>query len=50
MYLTLARDAAGGAANEQWIVDLHDKALATASDADRKAAVAMLEDYLRERN
>ncbi len=50
MYLTLARDAAGGAANEQWIVDLHAKALATASDADRKAAVAMLEDYLRERN
>jgi uncharacterized protein len=50
MYLTLARDAAGGGANEQWIIDSQSKALATASEAERKAAVALLEDYLRERN
>ncbi|WP_424360496.1 tetratricopeptide repeat protein [Methylocystis parvus] len=51
MYLTLARDAvAGGGANEQWIIDSHAKALASASEGDRKAAVALLEDYLRERN
>jgi TPR repeat protein len=51
MYLTLARDAvAGGGANDQWIIDSHAKALAAASESDRKAAVALLEDYLRERN
>lgn len=51
MYLTLARDAAaGGGVNEQWIVDSHAKALATANEAERKAAVALLEDYLRERS
>ncbi len=50
MYLTLARDAAAGAAGDQWIVDLYAKALSAASEADRKAAVAMLEGYLRERN
>lgn len=50
MYLTLARDAVAGSASEQWIVDLHAKALAAASEADRRAAVAMLEDYLRERD
>lgn len=50
MYLTLARDAANGAASEQWIVDLHAKALNAASEADRRAAVAMLEDYLRRQN
>jgi TPR repeat protein len=49
MYLTLARDAAGGPP-DQWIVELHAKALDAASEADRKAAVTMLEGYLRERN
>jgi hypothetical protein len=51
MYLTLARDAvAGGGANEQWIVEAHAKALAAAKEEDRKAAIALLEDYLRARN
>ncbi len=50
MYLTLARDAVSGNAGEQWIVDLQAKALAAADERDRKAAVSMLEDYLRERN
>lgn len=50
MYLTLARDSVAGAPAEQWIVDLHAKALAAASEDDRKAAVAMLETYLRDHN
>jgi len=50
MYLTLARESASNAAGDRWIVDLHDKALAVASEADRKSAVAMLENYLRNRN
>jgi hypothetical protein len=50
MYLTLARDSVAGGSNEQWIVDLHAKALSAASEQDRRAAVAMLEGYLRERN
>ncbi len=45
MYLTLARDAAANAPSEHWIVDLHARALKAASDADRKAAIAMLGDY-----
>lgn len=50
MYLTLARDAAAGGSGEEWIVELHAKALEAASETDRRSAVAMLEDYLRERN
>jgi uncharacterized protein len=49
MYLTLAREAASGSSTDQWIIDSHDKALASASDAERKAAVAMLESYLKHR-
>lgn len=47
MYLTLARESATGGPSDQWIVDLHAKALASASEADRRAAVSMLEDYLK---
>ena len=50
MYLTLARDSAAGSGANRWISDLHAKALSAASDADRKAAVALLEDYLRRRD
>ncbi len=50
MYLTLARDAVAGGAGDQWIVDSHARALASANESDRKAAVALLEDYLRARN
>jgi TPR repeat protein len=50
MYLTLAREAAGDRASDQWIVELHSRALARASDADRKAAVDMLEYYLTRRD
>lgn len=47
MYLTLAREAASERAGDQWIVELHSKALTAATDADRKAAVDMLEYYLK---
>lgn len=51
MYLTLARDAvAESGANDQWIIDSYAKALSAANETDRRAAVALLEDYLRERN
>ena len=50
MYLTLARESASGAAADQWIVDVHAKAVSAASEADRKAAVSLLEDYLKRRN
>jgi TPR repeat protein len=50
MFLTLAREAAAGSAADRWVVDLQAKALNDASDADRKAAISMLEDYLRERD
>jgi uncharacterized protein len=49
MYLTLAREAASGSSSDQWIIDSHDKALASASEAERKAAVVMLESYLKHR-
>ncbi len=50
MYLTLAREAANGSSSDQWIVDLHNKALSSASEADRRAAVSMLESYLKHRD
>jgi hypothetical protein len=50
MYLTLAREQASGAPKDQWIVDMHSRAVVAASDSDRKAAVEMLEHYLKERN
>lgn len=50
MYLTLARDSVAAAPSGQWIVDLHAHALETANEDERKAAVAMVEAYLRERN
>jgi uncharacterized protein len=50
MYLTLAREAASSGAGDQWIVDQHTRALAAASDAERSAAGAMLEHYLKHRD
>jgi TPR repeat protein len=50
MYLTLARDSVVTTPSGQWIVDLHTQALKTANEDERKAAVAMVEAYLRERN
>jgi len=50
MYLTLARAAAGDRPTEKWIVEMHQKALASASDADRKAADGLVESYLKRRD
>jgi len=51
MYLTLARDAvAGSGVTDQWIIESHAKAVSAANETDRRTAVALLEDYLRERN
>ena len=50
MFLTLARDATAGSGPDGWIGDLHARALNDASETDRKSAVVLLEDYLRERN
>ena len=50
MYLTLARAAAGDRPADKWIVEMHQKALASASEADRKAADGMVESYLKRRD
>jgi len=45
MWLTLARDSA--TADETWIRDSYNKAIARASDDDRAMALQMLREYLR---
>ncbi|MDB5593987.1 MAG: sel1 repeat family protein [Hyphomicrobiales bacterium] len=49
MYLTMAVEGAGDDAKNAWVVELREKALKAASDADRQAAAAMLGDYLNKR-
>lgn len=48
MWLTLARDAADPV-KDAWIVDMHEKAFAAATDTDRQAALSYLERHLRQR-
>lgn len=48
MWLTLARDASDPL-KEPWIVALYDKAVSSASESERQAALAYLEQYLRQR-
>jgi uncharacterized protein len=48
MYLALAQSANGGSA-DKWIADQRAKALASATEADRKAADDMVENYLKHR-
>jgi hypothetical protein len=45
MWLTLAHDTAAQDKNEQWIVDLYNKATAAASDADKQVAAIYLTDF-----
>lgn len=45
MWLTLARDASDPD-RDGWIIELHEKALAEATQVDREAAHALLERYL----
>jgi uncharacterized protein len=50
MWLTLAREAAIDSEKDKWIIDLYDKAVATAKDEDRQDALAYLADHLKRRN
>jgi uncharacterized protein len=50
MWLTLAREAASDSKKDKWIIDLYDKAVASADDGDRQDALAFLEDHLKRRN
>ena len=50
MFLTLARESALDPAKDQWIIDLYEKAMATASESDRQAALASLEGWLKKRD
>lgn len=48
MWLTVARDSCDPD-KDAWIVELHDKAFAAASDNDRQTALAYLERYLKKK-
>jgi hypothetical protein len=50
MWLTLAREAAIDSKKDKWIIDLYDKAVASANDGDRRSAIKYLEDHLKRRN
>jgi uncharacterized protein len=50
MWLTLAREAAIDSKKDKWIIDLYDKAVASANDGDRRRALEYLEDHLKRRN
>jgi len=47
MWLTLARDAAIKLAKDQWIIDLYDKAAASASEDERQTALAYVDNHLK---
>ncbi len=49
MYLTMAREGAAEQAKYKWIIDLYDGAMTTASDTDRQAALAYLEQFVKGR-
>ena len=50
MWLTLARETAIDSKNDKWIIDLYDKAVASANEDDRQNALAYLEDHPKRRN
>ncbi len=50
MWLTLARETAVDSKKDQWIIDLYNKAMAEASESDRRVALSYLEDHLKRRN
>ncbi|RDI61097.1 hypothetical protein DES45_102492 [Microvirga subterranea] len=49
MWLTLAREGSADPVKDQWIEALYDEAFATASEGDRKLALALLEQYIQSR-
>ena len=50
MFLTLARESALDSSRDAWIVELHDKAVASANESEREAALASLEGWIRKRD
>jgi uncharacterized protein len=50
MWLTLAREAAIDSSKDKWIIDLYDRAVASATDEDRREALSYLEDHLKRRS
>ena len=50
MWLSLAHDGVSDTGKDRWIIDLYNKAMASASDADRQAAIAELDDHGKRRN
>jgi uncharacterized protein len=50
MWLTLARETAIDSKNDKWIIDLYDKAVASANEDDRQNALAYLENHPKRRN
>jgi hypothetical protein len=46
----MAREAAIDSKKDKWIIDLYEKAVASASGEDRQDALAYLEDHLKRRN
>jgi uncharacterized protein len=50
MWLTLARDAAVDSNKDKWIIELYEKAVASANDSDRNDATRYLENRLKHRN
>jgi TPR repeat protein len=50
MWLTLAREAAIDSKKDKWIIDLYEKAVASANRDDRQGALAYLEDHLKRHN
>jgi hypothetical protein len=48
MWMNLARQSAeqSGEAEAQWMIDLHEKALAEASEDERKGALGFLDRWL----
>ena len=50
MWLSLARDGVHDKAKDQWILDLYDKAMVSASDGDRQVASVYLDDRVKKRN
>ncbi len=49
MYLTMAREGASEQVKYKWIIDVYDSAITTASDNDRQAALAYLEQFVKGR-
>ena len=50
MWLSLAHDGVSDKVKDQWILDLYEKAMASATDSDRQIASVYLDDHSKHRN